>query len=129
MPADPVEFFVPGEPVPWRPARVTIHGTYKPAHVRTWQRTVNLFARTAMAGRIPLDGPVSLTLQFQRRPTKARPREAWWAARPDATNLLKAIEDSLNGVVYADDSQVVIVELRKVRAAQDGVAIRVEAVA
>lgn len=33
--------------------------------------------------------------------------------KPDADNIAKAVLDALNGVAYADDKQVVILESRK----------------
>ena len=53
--------------------------------------------------------PVSLTLRFV---TKARP-SSWpsWrrypTSKPDTSKLARAVEDALEGVLYADDKQVV----------------------
>jgi Holliday junction resolvase RusA-like endonuclease len=127
-PASPVTFFVAGAPVPWRPPRVTLGGshTYSPAHVRAWQQTVAVHARVAMAGKRPLEGPVELRLVFTRRPTRARPDEVFWSQRPDWVNLTKAIEDSLNNIVFLDDNQVVCASVLKVRGEKDGVRISVK---
>jgi Holliday junction resolvase RusA-like endonuclease len=37
----------------------------------------------------------------------------WHTIRPDASNVLKAVEDALQGVVYRDDSQIVSVVVQK----------------
>jgi Holliday junction resolvase RusA-like endonuclease len=39
---------------------------------------------------------------------------AWPCSRPDATKLLRAVEDALTGVVWRDDGQVVVQTARKV---------------
>ena len=72
----------------------------------------------AMGARLrPLTGPVSLSLAVYR------PRRAG-----DLSNRIKVLEDALQGVAYADDSQVV--ELHAVRlddAADPRVEVTVEA--
>ena len=44
---------------------------------------------------------------------KANPPK-WVTKKPDASNLMKAVEDAMNGVVYKDDSQFAIVRMVRV---------------
>lgn len=67
----------------------------------------------------PLDGPVGLSVSFlMPRPTskiwkrKPMPRE-WYPKRPDWDNLAKSLCDSLNGLAYFDDNQIVEAIIRK----------------
>ena len=48
------------------------------------------------------------------RKEKARAGEICATKKPDADNVLKAIKDAMNDVVYADDAQVVEISLIKV---------------
>jgi Holliday junction resolvase RusA-like endonuclease len=76
-----------------------------------------------MAGRAPLDGAIALDIQIampvpaswpKKRQAAALRGEVRPAGRPDLDNLLKAISDGMNGVVFRDDSQVVEVTARKI---------------
>ncbi|WP_163360796.1 RusA family crossover junction endodeoxyribonuclease, partial [Klebsiella aerogenes] len=50
-------------------------------------------------------------------------------SKPDIDNLLKAVADGMNGIVYADDAAIVSFSCSKVYAAGDGfVAITVRPV-
>jgi Holliday junction resolvase RusA-like endonuclease len=46
--------------------------------------------------------------------------------KPDASNILKSVEDGMNGVVYKDDSQIVNIHVTKVYSSQAGVDICVK---
>jgi Holliday junction resolvase RusA-like endonuclease len=73
----------------------------------------------AIGVTVPWDGPLGLAATFTlRRPKghfgtgrnarKLKPSAACWpVVKPDATKLLRAIEDALTGVVWTDDAQVV----------------------
>jgi Holliday junction resolvase RusA-like endonuclease len=73
----------------------------------------------------PLEGPLALTLTIYlprpvghygsgRNAERLRPSApAYPTTRPDATKLLRAIEDSCTGVIWRDDAQVVDQRLRK----------------
>ncbi len=84
---------------------------------RDWKQQVAHAARQAYSGEL-LDGAIKLTLQFYRQ----RPKGHFGAkglngqgraslapiTRPDVLKLARAVEDSLTGVVWRDDAQVVL---------------------
>jgi len=84
---------------------------------------------------VPLTGPIKLELTFIfPRPKgkiwkkKPMPREPH-VVRPDRTNLVKAVEDSLNGIAWRDDSQVYTGNAEKYIAGagdQPGIIIHIE---
>jgi len=59
-----------------------------------------------------LEGPIAMTLEFYLFKGKSVKRE-FPTAKPDLSNLAKAIEDALNNVCYKDDSQIVELITRK----------------
>ena len=61
-----------------------------------------------------LAGPLTATLDFYLpRPKSAPKRVTLPIRKPDTSNLLKAAEDAMRGVVYADDSLIVDLHVRK----------------
>jgi Holliday junction resolvase RusA-like endonuclease len=54
-------------------------------------------------------------IEGTERPTK----------KPDIDNIVKAILDGMNGIVYVDDKQVVDLNLTKVYSATEGIDIMV----
>ena len=126
MEADPYqsEFFVPGDPVPQSRPRVTRTGhVYYASRIVQYRKAVELAARAA---GLPLrDGPVWLGIEaiFSRPKSHFKNRggvgvlrpgsPAFPFARGDATNLAKGIEDSLNGIAWLDDAQVVELSVRR----------------
>jgi Holliday junction resolvase RusA-like endonuclease len=102
-----VVFEVSGEPVPKGRPRMTKTGhVYTPKKTATYERKVALLATIARQGahRKPFTGPVGISAVF-RFGTKRR---------IDIDNVLKAVLDSLNGILYEDDSQVMEIQVRKV---------------
>ncbi len=74
----------------------------------------------AMAGAPLMDGPVSLSLELLHtipRSASKKARADMLAGslrptkKPDADNVLKAIADGMNGVVWRDDVQAVEIRL------------------
>lgn len=94
-----VMFVVPGRPHGKRRPRVTMRGrkaiVYTPRESREYEQRVAWEAKAA--GARPVDGPVGVRIICV---TSRR-------NRPDLDNAAKSILDGLNGVAYADDSQVV----------------------
>lgn len=72
-------------------------------------------ARSAMYGREPFDGPVKVNVLIELEPPKSWSKKKAEAAlsqkrkpvsKPDLDNFLKLLLDSMNRIIYADDSQV-----------------------
>lgn len=86
---------------------------------RTWKTDVTKAAAEAMHGRQLFRGPLLATFHFFRsRPqghygtgrNAGRIRESapkYPDVKPDLLKLARGVEDALQGVVYADDSQIV----------------------
>jgi Holliday junction resolvase RusA-like endonuclease len=94
-------------------------------------------AQQAMNGRAPIAGPVRVRMvahfaipaswSKKRRDAAAR-AETFPAKRPDASNLAKLAEDAMNGIVYADDAQIVMLTVAKLYDLRPRLQIRVEPV-
>jgi len=62
----------------------------------------------------PIDGPVRMDVTFSLpRPKSAPKRVLHPAARPDVDKLLRAVLDSLTGIVFTDDARVVKCNVEK----------------
>ncbi len=106
--------------------------------VKSWSQLVAEGANQALAQLPPsdrgvLEGAVRLTVVFcLPRPKKYQRRrgvEPAHLTKPDASKLLRAVEDALTHVVYRDDAQVVELVVAKRYAPMDApphVDIRVE---
>jgi crossover junction endodeoxyribonuclease RusA len=84
--------------------------------LKPWRSVVALSAKEAMLEvqdmRL-LDGPVSVDILFTFVPGKTVKRKAM-TTKPDADKLARGILDSLTGVCWQDDAQVVDLRARKV---------------
>ena len=99
-----------------------------------WKADVKAFARQEYKGPL-LDGPIELSIIFYMpRPKnhfgtgkKAGILKAnapqWHTTKPDRTKLTRGLEDSLTGVIWRDDSQVVCGDIRKVYGSLPGARI------
>jgi Holliday junction resolvase RusA-like endonuclease len=63
-------------------------------------------------------GPVVLeVLAVYRRPQRMKtPWRLYRPGRPDGDNLLKAVQDAGNGLLWKDDSQIVVAKISKMYA-------------
>lgn len=119
--SDPVSFFCPGQPVSQGSKRVGRQGQiYESSSkkLKVWRETIGVYARSVMQQlrQGPYEGPVELYLEFRF----ARPDSHMNLSRalrstapekhifkPDLDKLVRAVLDSLTGIVYEDDRQVV----------------------
>lgn len=92
---------------------------------RPWQALVKAAAHDAIGEHDPLAGPLYLEVTFYiARPaghygtgrnagTVKAGSPRWPAVRPDATKLLRGLEDALTGLAWRDDAQIVVQLARK----------------
>ena len=121
-------FEIPGSPIgQGRPKFSTINGhakAYDPEKSRNYKAYVKLLATQAMkdTGFTMLEGPCCLDiLAFFEVPKskskKFRERALMGLERPtkkpDLSNIIKGIEDALNGLAYKDDSSIVYLSVAK----------------
>ena len=134
-----LKFSVPGQPVakgrPRSFVRAGRVGHHTPEKTVRYENLVAWHAAQAMVGRTLFEGPVQLTVSawFQipaswpeKKKASARFGNLRPASRPDADNVLKAVSDAMNGVVYRDDAQAVHVTVIKRFADAPRVDIQVE---
>lgn len=108
-----------GSPVPKQSFRYTKNGGYIEPRVKNWQTVVSLAARQAVAqipAWTPFAGELVVTLTFTL-PTHRR---------VDCDNLSKNVLDSLTGILWNDDSQVIDLRIRKQFGDTPGVAVAVD---
>ena len=90
---------------------------YTPAKARRFEHLIR--ERAEAVFKTPLNSPLKMTVSFYL----PRPKRLIWKTRampdvpcphrPDCSNLLKSIEDGLNGVAYLDDAQLTDVSVLK----------------
>lgn len=120
---------VPGDPVGKADARrVTLNNGrrmgFVPKKTRSHMADVAAYAAGAMDGAPFLEGPLRVHVRayFAMPKSKHRKRNprpaAYKTTKPDASNILKGVEDACTGVVWQDDNQVVDVRVEKWHAHQ-----------
>ena len=87
---------VNGNPIPKGRPRVYQGRAMTPARTREYETLVSQAAGIAWSGE-PAMGDLSVTLRFYRANR----------IRCDIDNLIKSVADSLNGVIWDDDDQIV----------------------
>lgn len=81
------------------------------AKTRTFENEIRMMAGS-MKPATPILGPLRVKLRFIMRAPKKLTR-AEPTITPDLDNLAKSVQDSLNGIFWADDAQIVELQARK----------------
>ena len=134
-----VTFRVDANPVGKQRARYVKRGnfvqTYTPEKTRTYETLIRDSAIEAMGSSEPLETPVNLYLYIRVPIPKSYSKKKVEDClngldkpirKPDASNILKSVEDGMNGIVYKDDSQIVNLHVTKVYSSLAGVDICVK---
>jgi len=131
-----IQFTILGNPVPKGRPRFTRQGrTYTPAKTKTYEDQVAVLAKavcpeplkTPVAVLVTAVFPVPLTYPKKRREACLNGSERH-IKRPDLDNIVKAVTDGMNGVVYGDDSQIVRLVANKVYGIEAMVQVTVQEV-
>ena len=128
----PMICVIPGKPFAQpAPRAAVVQGrarVYQDPRARTWKVDAQAhFARAMQDYEYdkPMTGPVVLSISAyfpcpKSDYRKGRPRKRRWRdKKPDSTNIVKAVEDAMTGIVFVDDRQVVVTHVKKFTAAQD----------
>lgn len=118
-------FEISGEPMgKQRPKFSSANGfvrTYTPAktmHYEEWVKLCYQQANGEYFGEVPLEITVDAYFEIPKSFSKKKWQQAISGEllptkKPDADNILKIICDSLNGVAYKDDKQIVSARIQK----------------
>jgi Holliday junction resolvase RusA-like endonuclease len=137
-----IHFEAVGTPIPWSAPLVgRFGGARKKPELIEWQEKVGEAARDAWPYE-PSVEPIYLYCQFTIRSDDESlhgqlcyPRFKWipshsrWKklgkALPDSTNLLKAVEDGIQGTIFLNDNQVCAQEIIRLWGSEPGVKVNV----
>jgi Holliday junction resolvase RusA-like endonuclease len=136
-----VTFSVDGQPVPQGSVVAHVHGKRASIHyaqgsgLAVWRNQVTEKARDAW-GETVYGGPMHIALDFHRQRPRSHYKDLYGTVKPqflierptgppDLDKLVRAILDSLTGIVWQDDAQVVSILAAKSYGAHPGVTITV----
>jgi Holliday junction resolvase RusA-like endonuclease len=101
--------------------RLSKHGTYTPQKTKDYEELVKLvFVNKYNVNTRPTDKPLKAKIRAYfkiptsiSKPQKNKLKNQPYPHKPDADNIAKIILDSLNGLAFVDDNQVVFLEVEK----------------
>lgn len=97
---------------------------YTPFKTRKYEQEVKTLFQLAMFSKPMLEGAVKVTITAFFNSKK---KTGWHTSRPDLDNIVKAILDSMNGIVVEDDSAVAqIVAFKKYDEGEERVEVQIE---
>ena len=133
-----VSFTVPGEPIgKGRPRATTRAGhaaIYTPKKTANYESLIAHAAHQAMAGAAPVEFACQVQLSItvgvpaswsKKKQAAALAGQVLPTKKPDTDNVVKAVFDGMNGVVWRDDVQAVDLFVRKRYGAAPCVFVRV----
>jgi Holliday junction resolvase RusA-like endonuclease len=133
-----VSFMVPGQPIgKGRPriGKVGQHARmFTPAKTVGYEGLIAHAAHAAMAGRPLFEAPVTVNMRIEcqvpqswsaKKQRLALSGELRPGTKPDADNVIKAVFDGLNAVLWRDDALVCELHMRKLYSATPCVHVEV----
>lgn len=111
---------IPGPPVGKQRAHVCKTGrAFTPAKTVNYEALVKQTFAAKYPDFVPMPGPVRMILSIYLMESKETQRKlkkgnvVYPTIKPDISNILKSIEDALNGLAYVDDKQIISVYAEK----------------
>jgi len=114
-----ITFTIPGTPRgkgrPRAAKRGNHIGMYTPKETVSYENLIKIKAQEAMRGGSLISGGVLVYLNIEvkipdswsaKKKKSALMMEFYPTTKPDADNVIKAVFDGMNGIVYGDDKQV-----------------------
>ncbi len=133
-------FTVPGAAVPKGRPKFARRGNfavaYTPEKTVSFENLVKSRADDAMNGREMYLGPVQAVVNIYLPIPKSWPKkfkemalagQVGMTKKPDMDNIIKALFDAMNGIVFKDDSQVVFSMSRKIYSTTPYTEVTIEA--
>ena len=117
-----LSMFVPGFPIPQPRPRITVRGRHGVAYVpkghaiHAWRAAIRKEMECCVADSeqaFPVSGVGLRVVMTFYLPQPASNKKAIPISRPDLDNLVTAVLDAGNGVIWRDDSQVTTLETSK----------------
>lgn len=137
-----LSLFIAGDPVAKGRPRVTVRNgrawAYTPRKTEVAEKAIRALAQIEMRGKKPVEGPVCLTYTATLPIPKSWPKKKRAAAiagsvlpttKPDLDNAIKLLADSLIGVAYAGDQQIVAMVAFKRYGERPGIDVEVAEIA
>jgi Holliday junction resolvase RusA-like endonuclease len=133
-----VNFEIPGDPVPKGRPRFARRGqfvqTYTDSKTLEYETLVGFKARQAIGASEPLKGHLTVFLylryavpaSYSKKRTEACLNGLEYPKRVDLDNCYKSITDAMNGIVYADDSQIVEAHILKCYSLEPGANVMIQ---
>ena len=133
-----ITFTVPGQPQGKGRPRVGKIGAharmFTPAKTVAYEGLIAHAAHAAMSGQPLIEGAVAVRLGIfcqvpaswsKKKQAQALAGQVFPTTKPDVDNVVKAVFDGMNGVVWKDDVQAVEVSVHKRYSATPGVHVEV----
>lgn len=120
-----VGFYLRIRPKPKQRPRFSNGHTYTPRETQDYENQVRFMVKSQMDqnGWEPFQDHASMEVWF----TFGRKEfKKYHNSRPDIDNLLKAVQDALNGVLYRDDSIITEISARKYYGYESAIMIKAE---
>jgi Holliday junction resolvase RusA-like endonuclease len=122
--SESITVVIPGDPQgKARPRFNGRSGAYTPAKTAAYEEMIGILAKSSMRGKAALTGPLHVDLRavvaIPKSWSKAKKNAAIVGeirptSKPDIDNIIKAVADGMNQIVYADDAAIASVNASKV---------------
>ncbi len=106
-----LSFFVPGQPIAQPRHRVSGKHRYiaplkdgRPHPIHAWKELIALTAKQQEWEIVKMPDGIIMSLYFILKRPKGNKRQ-YHTTKPDRDNLMKAVKDALEGIIYENDSQ------------------------